>query len=37
MEQPRLLLGSGIAPSGAAFYNGDAFPDWKGDLFVGSM
>ncbi len=26
-----------IAPSGMAFYDGDAFPDWRGDLFVGAL
>ena len=26
-----------IAPSGAAFYTGDLFPDWKGNLFVGAL
>src|SRR5690606_32861036 len=26
-----------IAPSGAQFYTGDAFPDWRGSLFVGGM
>jgi len=26
-----------IAPSGAQFYSGDAFPDWRGNLFVGSL
>jgi aldose sugar dehydrogenase len=26
-----------FAPSGAAFYDGDAFPQWRGDLFVGSL
>ncbi|WP_417362210.1 PQQ-dependent sugar dehydrogenase [Gallaecimonas pentaromativorans] len=26
-----------IAPSGMAFYTGDRFPNWKGDLFVGSL
>jgi aldose sugar dehydrogenase len=26
-----------IAPSGATFYSGRAFPDWKGDLLVGSL
>jgi aldose sugar dehydrogenase len=25
------------APSGLAFYNGDAFPDWKGSLFSGGL
>ncbi|MCY1055690.1 PQQ-dependent sugar dehydrogenase [Nannocystis sp. SCPEA4] len=26
-----------IAPSGALFYTGDAFPAWQGDLFVGAL
>ncbi|MCB1500324.1 MAG: PQQ-dependent sugar dehydrogenase [Bauldia sp.] len=26
-----------IAPSGMAFYDGDAIPEWKGDLFVGAL
>jgi aldose sugar dehydrogenase len=26
-----------IAPSGMAFYEGDAFPDWQGNLFVGGL
>ena len=26
-----------IAPSGMAFYTGDRFPEWKGDLFVGAL
>jgi len=26
-----------IAPSGMIFYGGRAFPDWKGDLFVGGL
>ena len=26
-----------IAPSGMAFYTGDQFPDWQGDLFVGAL
>lgn len=26
-----------IAPSGAEFYSGDAFPAWRGNLFVGGM
>ena len=37
MEQPAYYWDPVIAPSGAVFYTGDAFPDWKGDLFVGSM
>jgi len=26
-----------IAPSGMAFYTGDKFPAWKGNVFVGAM
>lgn len=26
-----------IAPSGMSFYTGDAFPKWKGNLFVGAL
>jgi len=26
-----------IAPSGMAFYTGDRFPRWRGDLFVGAL
>ena len=26
-----------IAPSGMAFYTGDQFPQWRGDLFIGAM
>lgn len=26
-----------IAPSGMAFYFGDAIPEWRGDLFVGAL
>jgi glucose/arabinose dehydrogenase len=26
-----------IAPSGMAFYTGDAFPAWRGNLFVGAL
>jgi glucose/arabinose dehydrogenase len=26
-----------IAPSGMIFYSGEAFPGWKGDLFVGGL
>lgn len=37
MEQPIHYWDPSIAPSGMAFYNGDKFPDWKGDLFVGAL
>jgi glucose/arabinose dehydrogenase len=36
-EQPVYYWDPVIAPSGAQFYSGDAFPDWRGDLFVGGM
>jgi len=26
-----------IAPSGMQFYTGSMFPEWRGNLFVGSM
>jgi aldose sugar dehydrogenase len=37
MEQPLYYWDPVIAPSGAVFYTGQAFADWQGDLFVGSM
>ncbi|MEJ2453242.1 MAG: PQQ-dependent sugar dehydrogenase [Candidatus Thiodiazotropha sp.] len=37
MEQPIYYWVPSIAPSGMAFYNGDRFKHWKGDLFVGSL
>ena len=37
MEQPVYYWDPVIAPSGAAFYSGRAFPDWRGDLLVGSL
>lgn len=37
MEQPLLHWTPSIAPCGMAFYDGDAFPEWEGDLFVGSL
>jgi glucose/arabinose dehydrogenase len=36
-EQPVYYWDPVIAPSGAQFYTGDAFPEWKGNLFVGGM
>lgn len=26
-----------LAPSGAQWYTGDAFPEWRGDLFIGAL
>jgi glucose/arabinose dehydrogenase len=37
MEQPLYYWDPVIAPSGAAFYSGDAFPEWRGSLLVGSL
>ncbi len=28
---------SGFPPAGATFYDGDAFPDWQGNLFIGNL
>jgi glucose/arabinose dehydrogenase len=36
-QQPVYYWDPVIAPSGAQFYTGDAFPEWKGSLFVGGM
>jgi glucose/arabinose dehydrogenase len=37
MEQPLYYWDPVIAPSGAAFYDGAAFPAWKGSLFIGAL
>jgi glucose/arabinose dehydrogenase len=37
MAPPLYTWVPSIAPSGMAFYTGDAFPDWQGDLFVGAL
>ncbi len=37
LEQPLYYWDPSIAPSGMAFYTGDAFPKWRGDLFIGSL
>ena len=37
MEQPVYYWDPVIAPSGLAFYTGDAFPDWKGNILIGSL
>ncbi len=36
-ESPVYYWDPVIAPSGAQFYTGDAFPGWRGNLFVGSL
>ena len=37
MEQPMYFYRPSIGPSGMTFYDGDAFPGWKGSLFIGSL
>ncbi len=37
MEQPIYSWVPSIAPSGMAFYTGDRFPQWQGNLFVGAL
>ena len=37
MEQPLKYWTPSIAPSGFAIYQGDAFPAWQGDFFVGAL
>jgi glucose/arabinose dehydrogenase len=37
VEQPIYYWLPSIAPSGMAFYTGNLFPDWRGNLFVGAM
>ena len=37
MEQPLYYWDPSIAPSGMTFYEGDKFPQWQGNLFVGSL
>lgn len=37
MEQPLYYWDPSIAPSGMAFYTGDAFPQWRGSLFTGAL
>jgi len=37
MEQPIHYWVPSIAPSGMAFYTGEHFRNWQGDLFVGSL
>ncbi len=37
MEQPELYWDPSIAPSGLMVYSGKLWPEWKGDIFVGSL
>ena len=36
-QQPVYYWDPVIAPSGAQFYTGDAFPAWRGSLFIGGL
>ena len=36
IEQPIVLWLPSIAPTGLTFYTGTRFPNWNGDLFIGS-
>ena len=37
MAQPLHYWVPSIAPSGMTFYDGERFPNWQGDLFIGSL
>ncbi len=37
VEEPVYHWTPAVAPSGMMFYQGDMFPEWKGNLFVGSL
>jgi glucose/arabinose dehydrogenase len=37
MQQPTAYYVPSISPSGIGFYDGDAFPQWKGNLFVAAL
>lgn len=36
-EEPVYYWRSAVAPSGMMFYTGEMFPEWKGNLFIGSL
>ena len=37
MESPLVVWLPAIAVAGMAVYTGDAFPEWQGNVFVGSL
>lgn len=37
MEQPVYYWDPSVSPSGMTFYSGDAIPEWKNNLFVGTL
>lgn len=36
-EEPIYYWNPAVAPSGMMFYRGNMFPEWKGNLFIGSL
>ena len=37
VPEPKVVWTPSIAPSGLAFYSGDRYSDWQGDLFAGGL
>lgn len=37
LEQPVYYWDPVIAPSGAQYYTGEAFPEWRGSIFIGGL
>lgn len=37
MEQPKFYWDPSIAPSGMMIYSGKLWPEWQGDIFIGSL
>jgi hypothetical protein len=37
LEQPVMYWDPSIAPSGLMIYSGEMFPEWRGDVFIGSL
>jgi len=37
LEQPVYYWDPVVSPSGMTFYNGDSIPEWKNNLFIGSL
>ena len=37
LEQPAHYWDPSIAPSGMMIYQGQMFPEWRGDIFIGSL
>ncbi|CCH02228.1 glucose sorbosone dehydrogenase [Fibrella aestuarina BUZ 2] len=37
LEQPVYYWDPSVSPSGMTFYTGDAIPEWKNNLFIGSL